>query len=140
MIEQLQQKNQLIQDEHSKQITELFQKTEQTVEDVRNEYTEEINELYGKVDAAYEERDEANLAKQSLEQQITRQDEKINRLTQKVSNLESILAGKENLIMKVNDENKLLAHRMENSDEERQDNICKIETILTEQTELREKD
>ena len=68
MIEQLQQKNQLIQDEHSKQITQLFQKTEETVESVRQEYTEEINELYEKVDAAYEQRDEANLMRQSLEQ------------------------------------------------------------------------
>ena len=57
-----------------------------------------------------------------------------------MSNLDDIMKGKDNLIKKVNEENKLLVHKMERLDSERNANIEKIETILFEQTELREKD
>ena len=54
MIEQLQQKNQVMEDEHGKRTTILYQEQEETVESVRQEYTDEINELYAKVDSALE--------------------------------------------------------------------------------------
>ena len=57
-----------------------------------------------------------------------------------MSNLNDIMQSKDNLIKKVNEENKLLVHKMERLDGERHGTIEKIETILFEQTELREKD
>ena len=54
--------------------------------------------------------------------------------------MEAIIKDKDILIRKVGEENKKLAYRMEHLDTEREGNIEKIETILNEQQDLREKD
>ena len=61
-----------------------------------------------------------------------RQEEQMNRLTQKLNNMESTMKDKENLIRKVNEENKRLDYKMEHLDTEREGNIEKIGTILNE--------
>ena len=88
--------------------------------------------MYEKIDQALEQRDDASLAKKKLEQKITRYEDQINRLTQKVGKMEEITKEKDNMIKKVNDENKKLAYRMEHLDSEREGTIDKIETILNE--------
>ena len=46
--------------------------------------------------------------------------------------MEAIMKDKDNIIKKVNDENRKLAYRMEHLDSEREGTIDKIETILNE--------
>ena len=139
-IDQLQQQNQIQEGAITQKITLIRKDQEEEISSLKREHLKTVHDLEQKFLQLIKDRDFAVQAREALRNELQRITAESQMKDCRISNLNEIIGSKEALIEKQADDCRELNQRIDALYFEKQKYMAKVETILTEQKELRKKD
>ncbi len=139
-IDQLQQQNQIQEGAITQKITLIRKDQEEEISSLKREHLKTVYDLEQKFLQLIKDRDFAVQGREALRNELQRITAESQMKDCRISNLNEIIGSKEALIEKQADDCRELNQRIDALYFEKQKYMAKVETILTEQKELRKKD
>lgn len=139
-IQTIKQRNQIQEDRLVSKFSELQQIHEERLSHLKKENYEGISAMECKLLELIKERDVATEAREKAENDLKRVRADSQMKDCRISNLNEMLASKDDTIQNLQSENRTVTQRLEQMAAEKQKYMAKVETILSEQKELRVKD
>ena len=139
-IDQLQQQNYIQEGAITQKITLIRKDQEEEISSLKREHLKTVYDLEQKFLQLIKDRDFAVQGREALRNELQRITAESQMKDCRISNLNEIIGSKEALIEKQADDCRELNQRIDALYFEKQKYMAKVETILTEQKELRKKD
>ena len=139
-IDQLQQQNLIQEGAITQKITLIRKDQEEEISSLKREHLKTVYDLEQKFLQLIKDRDFAVQGREALRNELQRITAESQMKDCRISNLNEIIGSKEALIEKQADDCRELNKRIDALYFEKQKYMAKVETILTEQKELRKKD